>query len=96
VTLAIAFGVGSWDHHQRNQLAENNRKADARLALNQYNNCRDLESVKAQANERIELLKVAQKAVIFKTPEIERELASLVERVKPLAKVDCTPLRPGK
>jgi len=95
VTLVLAIGVGGWDHHQRNLLVQKERQANRALRLNQYENCQDLESVKRQANERIRLLKVAQKAVIFKTPEIAHKLAEQVDKVHPLPKVDCTPLLPG-
>lgn len=96
IAAAMAYGVGKWDAHQRHIQEQQDHRSLVTQQLQDYNLCKSVEQVKSQANSRIQLLKVAERAVIFRTPEIEQRLVELVNNVKPLPKVDCAPLRPGK
>lgn len=96
IALAMSYGVGKWDAHQRGIQHRQDHRSLVTQQLQDYKLCKGIEQVKAQANQRIELLKIAEKAVIFRTPQIERKLSKLVDKATPLPKVDCTPLRPGK
>lgn len=95
VTLAIICGVSRYDRAQQIKFARAEQKARIELAWNVYHQCVDLNVVRDQANERIRLLKIAQRAGIFVSEREQGHMNSLVNKVRPLPMQNCERLRPS-
>ena len=96
LSLALAASVGLFDHTQRVNLARTEKSARHALQAQVYQNCQQQELIKRQANERIVLLKRAQRVIVFTSPVASEKVRRAVDKVRPLPVVDCTPLRPDK
>lgn len=85
ISLSVAGGFDFLDNRQERMLQGH-----------VYKNCVQQEMIKAQANDRILLLRDATNAVVFKGQDDQSRLAERVEAIKPLPADDCTPLRVDK
>lgn len=92
ITFSLIAGVQQHDNYQRSKMKAAEHRVDIVFARINYHQCVEANLIKAQANARIDILKVAETEAASQSPRVRKSIKDLTRKIRPIPLTDCSEL----